>query len=144
MTGPNNSGVDAAERKKEAVAEIDAVIADFLAPSGPVEQGNTGGAVVATTAIVRSIDSLDPDTVRKHVDNADRASDITLKKLYAKWFIAILIGQLVLMNLVFFGVGAEKLHFADYALHLYMGGTMAEVFGIVLVITKYLFPKRPA
>ncbi|MDR3159948.1 MAG: hypothetical protein LBU11_13310 [Zoogloeaceae bacterium] len=82
--------------------------------------------------------------------NADRESAITddlradtaLKKTYAKWFIGILIGQLLLMNLIFGLVGAGWLRFSDYALHLYMGGTLAEVFGVVLVITRYLFPKR--
>ncbi len=46
------------------------------------------------------------------------------------------------MNIVFICVGANYLNYEDYALHLYMGGTLAEVFGIVLVITKYLFAKK--
>lgn len=69
-------------------------------------------------------------------------ADTALKKLYAYWFIAILLGQLALMNLVFIGVGFGWLKFQEYALHLYMGGTLAEVFGVVFVITKYLFNRR--
>jgi hypothetical protein len=82
--------------------------------------------------------------------NADRESAITddlradtaLKKTYAIWFVGILIGQLAVMNLIFLLVGVGLLRFSDYVLHLYMGGTLAEVFGVVFVITRYLFPKR--
>lgn len=123
MTGPQ----EAAARTATAHAEIYAAI-DLTA----------GGANVA-----RELKSLDPETEGKHIDNADKVADTKLRKLYAKFFIGILIGQLLLMNLVFIGVGVGCLGFEEYALHLYMGGTLAEVFGVVFVITKYLFSKRP-
>lgn len=69
-------------------------------------------------------------------------SDTKLKEMYAKWFIGIMIGQLLVMNIVFAAVGLGWLNFTQYIIHLYMGGTLTEVFGIVLVITRYLFPKR--
>ncbi len=88
----------------------------------------------------RALMSLDDE--RKRAETDDLKTDTGLKKHYARWFIGILIGQLVVMNAIFYGVGIEKLKFTDYVLHLYMGGTLAEVFGIVYVITRYLFPKR--
>lgn len=65
-----------------------------------------------------------------------------LKKRYAKWFIWILITQLFVMNAIFVITGVGLLDFSQWALNIYMSGTLAEVFGIVLVITKHLFPTR--
>ncbi|WKE66259.1 hypothetical protein PVT67_03140 [Gallaecimonas kandeliae] len=72
----------------------------------------------------------------------DAEADRKLKKSYANWFIGILICQLIMMNITFFCVGLGKLKFSEWSLNLYMGGTLAEVFGVILVITKNLFPKK--
>ncbi len=69
------------------------------------------------------------------------ASDRDMKRLYARGFIAILLVQLIAMNLIFIAAGLEWINFKQWQLELYMGGTLAEVFGIVLVITKNLFPQ---
>jgi len=83
---------------------------------------------------------LDPLTQAK-VD--DQVADTGLKKRYANWFIWILIGQLAAMNAIFIATGIDYLHFQDPThLNLFMGGTLAEVFGVVLVITRYLFSKK--
>lgn len=70
----------------------------------------------------------------------DKTQDRALKKLYGQWFIGILIGQLVVMNLIFIGAGFKWITYDQWQLDLYMTGTLLEVFGIVLVITKNLFP----
>lgn len=69
-------------------------------------------------------------------------SDRDLKEKYGKWFIWILIGQLLFMNGTFLVTGTGKLKFSDLTLELYIGGTIAEVFGVVLVITRHLFPRK--
>ena len=73
----------------------------------------------------------------------DARGDTKLKGRYANWSLGILCGQLFVMNTVFIFVGLHILHFHDFVLNLYMGGTLAEVFGVVLVIARYLFPRRP-
>ncbi|CAM4406963.1 hypothetical protein [Pseudoalteromonas ostreae] len=78
--------------------------------------------------------------VREKVE--DFKADRELKKFYANWFIKILIAQLVVMNLLFFCVGFQCLAFDEWSLNLYMGGTLAEVFGVIFVITKNLFPTK--
>jgi hypothetical protein len=83
--------------------------------------------------------SVDP-LVRQ--DEEDRISDRGLKRMYANWFKWILIVQLSVMNLIFIIAGAKRLNFSHWALELYMVGTLAEVFGIVQVITKHLFPTK--
>ena len=80
---------------------------------------------------------LDP-LLNQHVE--DRRVDRNLRRAYAIFFIWILIGQLFVMNFVFIGYGFNLLKFTDGLLKFYLGGTLAEVFGIVVVITKYLFP----
>lgn len=93
-------------------------------------------------APARQLLSLDDQAKLAAVD--DQKADTELKKLYAKRFIWILVGQLAVMNVVFIAVGMKWLDF-DEPMHLdlFMGGTLAEVFGVVFVITKYLFSKRP-
>lgn len=89
---------------------------------------------------VTKLDSLDPLT-QAQID--DQLADTELKKRYANWFIGILIGQLLVMNLIFIAAGINWLHFEDPThLNLFMGGTLAEVFGVVMVITRYLFSKK--
>lgn len=73
---------------------------------------------------------------------ADMLADTELKKLYARRFIWILVGQLLAMNAIFIAVGLEMLKYSDFVINLFMGGTLAEVFGVVLVITKYLFSRK--
>ena len=72
----------------------------------------------------------------------DLKQDRELKRRYANWFIFILIVQLSVMNLVFVAAGVKYLSYEKWGLDLYMGGTLLEVFGVVLVITKNLFPQK--
>jgi hypothetical protein len=88
------------------------------------------------------IEKLKIENHKLKLDNDDKEQDRKLKKHFAYWSIGVLIVQLLIMNFVFYMVGIEKLKFDNYSLHLYMAGTLAEVFGIVFIITKYLFPKR--
>jgi hypothetical protein len=75
-------------------------------------------------------------------DINDRISDRVLKRAYAFRFIWILVAQLVVMNFIFIGTGLGWFNFNEWALNLYMTGTLAEVFGVVMVITKNLFSSR--
>lgn len=70
-------------------------------------------------------------------------TDITLKLVYAIGFILILIGQLYFMNYIFYLVGIGGLEYkGPDDLKIFMSGTLAEVFGVVFVITRYLFSKK--
>lgn len=102
---------------------------------------NLGSAIRALLAAgAKEKPAIDPI---QQADLHDRATDTELKRLYAERFIWILIGQLAVMNMVFIAVGLGALKFEHESyLNLFMGGTLAEVFGVVLVITKYLFSRR--
>ena len=65
----------------------------------------------------------------------DRESDRSLREKYARWFALILVVQLVAMNVILAFVGINVMKFDAVTLQIFMGGTFAEVFGIVFVIT---------
>ena len=84
-----------------------------------------------------TIQDLDP-LIHQEIQNSEQDRD--LKKMYATRFMWILVVQLVVMNIMFFLVGCKLLTFGDLVLDIYITGTLAQVFGVVLVITKNLFP----
>lgn len=73
-------------------------------------------------------------------DELDQESDRKLKKTYAYWFVGILIGQLVVMNMVFVGHGLGWLSFDELTLRFYTTSTILEVFGVIFIIVNNLFP----
>lgn len=79
-------------------------------------------------------------------DELDQESDRNLKKTYAYWFVGILIGQLIVMNLVFVGHGLGWLRFDELTLRFYTTSTILEVFGVIYIIVNNLFPssKKPS
>lgn len=108
----------------------------------PDQGGNKGSLASLIKQKISDPNSATPlDPLTQEQIN-DLQQDRELRKLYAKWFIWILIGQLAVMNLVLVGAGIGYLAFEKWLLDLYMGGTLLEVFGIVLVITKNLFPQK--
>ena len=115
-----------------------------------VTPGQMGDAALLSMAVRASLAEPSAHELTKLDDMHqaavdDRKTDTKLKKIYAYWFIGILIGQLLLMNAVFAAVGLKWLEFADPShLNLFMGGTLSEVFGVVLVITRYLFSRKDA
>ena len=115
------------------------------ATSEPEEQTETSALVSVIRKSLKQPNAKEitdlGDLHRAIVD--DHKTDTKLKKVYAYWFISILIGQLAAMNLVFVAVGLNVLEFKESShLNLFMAGTLTEVFGVVYVITRYLFSKR--
>ena len=82
------------------------------------------------------------DDVAKAQDINDRQVDTELKRFYAQRFIWICGGLLLSMNVVFVLKGLCIVHYEEGDLQLFVAGTLGEVFGIVLVITKYLFSRK--
>ena len=78
----------------------------------------------------------------KRAKTRDLLTETGLKRIYAQRSFWMLAAQLIAMNAVFFYVGLAWLRFSDYVLHLYMAGALAECFGVILVITRYLFSKH--
>ncbi|HGC1897143.1 TPA: hypothetical protein ACIX49_004766 [Escherichia coli] len=111
-------------------------------PTPSQQVTRTESKILTEFTSVKQVNSLDTEHERKQLNNKDFEAEIDLKKRYGKWFLIILACQLLIMNGVFFATGAEWLVFKDLTLQLYMGGTLTEVFGLVLVVTKYLFKRK--
>lgn len=87
----------------------------------------------------RALDEAEIDAARQKND---------LRKLYAKGMFGLVSGQLLVVNGVFIayllGVGRPDGTAVDAtALEVYLGATVVQVIGIVLVITRNLFPEEP-
>jgi hypothetical protein len=82
------------------------------------------------------LDALGRESVR------DRREDRKLRTAYAhRWFILVAV-QLGVMNVLLILAGSGCLTYSDWLFHAYLIGTLGECFGIVLVITRNLFPRR--
>jgi hypothetical protein len=89
----------------------------------------------------REITELPPES-RLH--RQDLAQDIELKKRYAYWLLGAMLLQLMIANgvfVVYAWVGRDW-DLSPAVINIWLGATLAEVVGIVLVVTRYLFPRR--
>lgn len=78
---------------------------------------------------------------KRDIENQSAIEDITLKRRYGNGLLIALAIQLLIMNAIFASVGVKWLQYEQWALHLYVSGTLLEIFALVLVVTKYLFPQ---
>lgn len=89
----------------------------------------------------RELTKLPPED-RLH--RQDLAQDIQLKRQYAKWLLGAMLGQMLFANVVFVlyaWLGRDWV-LSPSVINVWLGATLAEVVGIVLVVTRYLFPRR--
>ena len=74
-------------------------------------------------------------------DIEDRKQDRKLRKSYAnKWFWVVL-SQLLVVNVVF-AIMAVRSGLDSWTLRIFLGATLAECFGVIVIITRYLFPRK--
>jgi|GEM_PF-5807632 len=92
---------------------------------------------------IKQAPSDDPDHRRRSAAAADAEQNVLLKNAFARWILSILAGQLLLTNLAFFLFGVfSGWQVSDAVMLGWMGGTVVEVIGIVLVVVKNLFPSQ--
>ena len=65
-----------------------------------------------------------------------------LRKIYSISFIAILAVQIVILNLLFFLIGIKTLIFTEVQINVFFVSVFAEIVSLVLIVTKYLFPRK--
>jgi hypothetical protein len=94
-----------------------------------------GGEPVELTALPRTNDYL---------DQVDREQDINLKRTYARRLLWLLTFQMAIADGVFVAYAQVGVHWAltPQVIDAWLGATLIEVVGIVLVVTRYLFPRR--
>lgn len=149
------------ERQKEiddALAQIDQLVErDSPGQTHDAETVVTGptGATGATWSIssspfsgyyntgVSELYSLGSRT-NDYLDQLDREQDIGLKGRYASFILWLLGGQLFIADAIFFVYAQVGAHWQlpPVVIDIWLGATLVEVVGIVLVVTRYLFPRR--
>ncbi len=72
----------------------------------------------------------------------DIKTDRDLRISYANFWKKVLVVQLIVTNGIFILVGCGYLIFEEWTLRLFVSGTLLEIFGIVIIITRYLFPLK--
>jgi hypothetical protein len=79
-----------------------------------------------------------------YLDQVDREQDIGLKRRYARALLWLLGGQLAIADVIFFVYAQVGVHWRlpPVVIDIWLGATLVEVVGIVLVVTRYLFPRR--
>jgi hypothetical protein len=101
---------------------------DLLSKAPDIDQDGDPG---------RTLKALDVE--KKQLENQSIRTDVKLKAGYGQSMFWLLVVQLAVMNIIFFCAGFGWLSFNPVELNLYVGGTLAEIFGVVLVIVRYLF-----
>lgn len=90
----------------------------------------------------REVSTLPP--FLRHLDERDHAQDIRLKKIYALSLLAGLGIQLLIADGVFVAYGwvGEQWKISEPVMSVWLGATVIQVIGIILVVANYLFPHR--
>ncbi len=91
-------------------------------------------------AIIRRVQSTPQETLAIQ-EIKERETDRELKKMYAKRWFWVVVVQLAFVNLafVYFLVWCQL---DVNTVRVFLGAVLAESFGIVLVITRSLFPRK--
>ena len=90
----------------------------------------------------KSAQGLDDQTPEQKSRLEDAAQDRKQRWWFGWIFIAILVCQLVIVNVLMFQVGHDLLHYSNYLFHIYLVGTFGEIVGIVWLIVRYVFSER--
>lgn len=89
------------------------------------------------------LEDLDPhDHVGIH--GFDLRQDVQLKRRYAKWLLILVATQLLVADVVFvvYAWAGRSWDLSAGVIEVWLAATLAELIGVVLVITRYLFPRR--
>ena len=82
------------------------------------------------------------ETKGVELDNADKAGNIKLRKIYSKLLFWVLILWLIAILVVFVLIGRKILLYADSVIIAFITTTTMNVIGIYLIVARYLFPSK--
>ncbi len=90
-----------------------------------------------------SLDSFDPHD-HEALKGLDHLQDIRLKKFYATSLLCLVAIQLLIADAVFvvYAWAGRQWHLEAGVIQIWLGATLVEMIGVVLVVTQYLFPNR--
>ncbi|HEY5110656.1 MAG TPA: hypothetical protein VII96_13695 [Acidimicrobiales bacterium] len=108
---------------------------------------NVSGVAVAEiltpVAGLESAQTVSPEELDRASDREERKSLIQLRKMFAKFFLWILAGQLVFMNVVLILSGTNAITIPASVMQFYLAGTFGEIVGLVTIAVTFLFSDKP-
>jgi hypothetical protein len=122
------------------VSKTSATSGDGHVPEADLSAPQLQGVVLSPPD---SLDRLDP-TDRAALAGEDHRQDIKLKKSYARTFLWLVSAQLAMADLVFiaYAWAGRGWNLPTSVIEVWLGATLVELIGVVLVVTRYLFPRR--
>ncbi len=116
---------------------------DNPSASSQVPPGTIAKQVKAAAGQARPIESEEEfNAWQRGQEVALTTQNLELRKKIANWSIGIMVAQIALVNLVFviyaLTLGADL---PEGVLQAWFASTVVQIVGIVLVITRYLFPE---
>jgi hypothetical protein len=108
---------------------------EFAAAAGEITKALQSEAAREATALPLHL---------RHLHEHGERQDIELKKDYATWLKSALSLQLAAADVVFVLYAAIGKHWKldPAVINIWLGATVVQVVGIVLVVTRHLFPVR--
>ena len=122
-------------------------------PSGSPQRRTIGGVQVDRDSETSS--GANPPEEFRHLEERERVQGISLRQLfaeqehglrqkYADWIIWILGAQLLIADVVFlvFAWAGKGWDLSPGVIEVWLAATVVQVVGIVLIVTRHLFPSR--
>jgi hypothetical protein len=122
-------------------------------PSGSSDRRTVGGVAVERDSEASA--GANPPAEFRHLAERERAQGISLRQLfaeqehrlrqkYADWIIWILGAQLLIADVVFlvFAWAGRGWDLSPGVVEVWLAATVVQVVGIVLIVTRHLFPSR--
>lgn len=102
-------------------------------------------SVLSSGGYSQAPESTTPEIYR-HLSEREHKQDIELKLSYATWLRRALSAQLLVADGVFvaFAWAGKRWDLGPSEIEIWLGATVVQVVGIVLVVTRHLFPERAA
>jgi hypothetical protein len=121
--------------KEQSLPTTDDSVPDYDLQSSRLQEDVLGHA--------DPLDRLDP-TNRDALAGEDHRQDIKLKKSYARTFLWLVAAQLGFADLVFviYAWAGKGWELPSSVIEAWLAATLIELIGVVLVVTRYLFPRR--
>ncbi len=127
--------------------------AEMQAAEGKVREILQAGEGRESPALPRDLQHLpekrlaqELDRARQEVDTkrARDTQEIELRRTYANGLLRILTAQLVIADLVFvvFAWAGKDWNLSTAVIDTWLGAVVVQVIGVVLVVTRHLFPQR--
>lgn len=91
---------------------------------------------------VAPVQNLPPP--KEIIERQDLHQDVGLKKTYAYWLLALVTAQLILANTVFvvYAWEGRSWDLDASVIYVWLITTLVELVGVVLIVARYLFPRR--